>query len=147
MPSSLRKWVEDVPWMQQGVLFSAIRSADLRFGEEDSSKIVIRGYRNVILKPAQNIGSFLGKIPSKDKLEEAMKEFADSHGLYPSHFVTHLMHASEIIGYQHSNENIRKIWGNFYYSICKAMHLNPETKEQMEDRLKDNPEVVGNLEE
>jgi hypothetical protein len=28
MKTSLRNWIEEIPWMQQGVLFSAIRSAD-----------------------------------------------------------------------------------------------------------------------
>ena len=146
MTSSVRKWVWDVPWMQQGVLFSAIRSAD-GISQEDNSKIIIRGYRNVILKPAHNIGSFLGKIPPQDKLEEAMKKFVDAFGHYPNHFVLHLVHAAEIIGYQHPNELIRKTWENFYFEMCKAMHVNPETKEQMMNRLKDNPEVVKKSEE
>jgi len=142
MSSSLRRWVEEIPWMQQGVLFSATRSSDLRFGEEDSSKIVVRGYRNVILKRACNVGSFLGKIPTKEQLLEAMKDFSSQYGLYPSHFVTHLMHAAEIIGYQHPDQEIRQIWGDFYFSICNEMHVNPETREQMTNRLKDNEEVI-----
>jgi len=146
MTSSLRKWVEDVSWMQQGVLFSSIRSAD-GVEHEDNSKIIIRGYRNVILKPAHNVGSFLGKIPNQKQLEEAMRKFEKGFGQYNSHFVLHLVHASEIIGYQHPNADISKTWGDFYFNMCKEMHLNPETREQIEMRLKDNPEVVGRAEE
>jgi hypothetical protein len=139
--SSLREWVEEVPWMQQGVLFSAIRSAD-GVPHEDNSKIIVRGYRNVILKPAQTKGSFLGKIPTRSALEEAMNKFTDGFGQYNSHFVLHLVHASEIIGYQHPEEIERVTWGNFYLNMCKAMHLNPETKEQMINRLKDDINLI-----
>ena len=57
----------------------------------------------------------------------------------------HLCHAAEIVGYQHPDEQIKTTWGKFYYSMCKAMHLNPETREQMMERLKDNPEVVEEI--
>lgn len=146
MTSSVRKWVLDVPWMQQGVLFSAIRSAD-GISQEDNSKIIVRGYRNVILKPAHDVGSFLGKIPTQEKLEESMKKFMAGFGYYHTHFVMHLIHAAEIIGYQHPDELIRKTWVNFYFEVCKEMHVNPETKEQMMNRLKDNLEVVKKTEE
>lgn len=146
MSSSVRNWVWNIPWMQQGVLFSAIRSVD-GVSHEDNSKVIVRGYRNVILKPAHNVGSFLGKIPTQEQLEDAMKKFSEGFGQYASHFVLHLVHAAEIISYQHPDEKIKKTWGNFYFEMCKAMHLNPETKEQMMNRLKDNPEVVNQSEE
>ena len=141
MSVSIRNWIFDIPWMQQGVLFSAIRSAD-GVSHEDNSKIIVRGYRNVILKPAHNVGSFLGKIPNQKQLGEAMDKFVKGFGQYNSHFVLHLVHAAEIIGYHHPDPIIRTTWANFYLNMCKAMHINPETKEQMMDRLKDNPEVV-----
>jgi hypothetical protein len=143
--TSLRDWVEEIPWMQQGVLFSAIRSAD-GIPHEDNSKIIVRGYRNVVLKPAHNIGSFLGKIPTQEKLQEAMENFVHGFGQYNTHFVLHLVHGAEIIGYQHPDDKISETWGDFYSEMCRAMHVNPETKEQMNKRLKDNPEVTGRYE-
>jgi hypothetical protein len=76
-----------------------------------------------------------------------MRKFEKGFGQYNSHFVLHLIHAAEIIGYKHPDENIKKIWQEFYLNMCKAMHLNPETKKQMDNRLKDNPEVVNKSEQ
>lgn len=142
MSSSVRKWVTEIPWMQQGVLFSALRGCD-GLPHNDVSKIIIRGYRNTILKPAHFSGSFLGMIPSEEELEAAMKEFSNNFDKYPMHFVTHLAHASEIVGYQHPDKETQKIWENFYTNIVRRMHLYPESKNQMMERLKDDPETVS----
>ena len=47
------------------------------------------------------------------------------------------MHAVEIIGYTHPKEEVRKIAGNYYFGLVTALHLNPETKEQLNKRLED----------
>lgn len=141
MSSSVRKWVTEVPWMQQGVLFSSLRGCD-GLPHNDVSKIIIRGYRNTILKSARNSGSFLGMIPAKDKLEQAMEEFSSNFDKYPMHFLTHLAHASEIVGYKHPDKEVREVWNKFYLDVVRRMHLYPESEVQMDDRLKDDPDTV-----
>jgi hypothetical protein len=143
MSSSVRKWVTEIPWMQQGVLFSALRGCD-GLPHNDVSKIIIRGYRNTILKPAHFSGSFLGMIPLGEDLVKAMNAFSGNFDKYPMHFLTHLAHASEIIGYKHPNKEVRDVWEKFYVDIVRRMHLYPESKIQMEERLKDDSDTVAN---
>lgn len=141
MSSSVRKWVTEIPWMQQGVLFSSLRGCD-GLAHNDVSKIIIRGYRNTILKPAHYSGSFLGMIPTTKELLTAMEEFSNNFDKYPMHFLTHLAHAAEVVGFQHPDSEVRNRWNNFYVNIVRNMHLFPETKEQMTERLQDDPETI-----
>lgn len=141
MSCSLRQWVVDLPWMQQGVLFSSIRSAD-GVAQEERSKLIIRELRDTLIKSARSTGSFLGKRPDHLSLIAAMNGFVDGFGHYNSHFVLHLVHAAEIIGYKCPIREWRELWGEFYLKMCKAMHINPETEEQMDKRLSDDPLTV-----
>jgi len=141
MATSVRKWVEDLPWMMQGVLFSNLRGCD-GSTREDDSKILIRGYRALILMPARSKGNFLGRIPTKIKLMQTMERFVKSFDEYPTHFVLHLLHAAEIVGYKHPNFKIAALWFNFYCNLVSHMHMHIETKEQLEGRLSDDPETV-----
>jgi len=147
MPSSVRKWVEELPWMMQGVLFSNIRGCD-GSSREDNSKTIIRGYRNLILMPARSKGNFLGRIPTYGQLEEAMKQFTQSFDEYPIHFVLHLIHAAEVVGYKHPVFEVSSLWFRFYFKLVKAMHLFIEQEEQLDLRLSDDLEMVDkNLKE
>lgn len=66
--------------------------------------------------------------------------FMKSRDELPFHYFTHFMHAVEIIGYKHPNLEIRKWWYNFYIRMVSALHMFPETEEQMDARLGDNKE-------
>jgi hypothetical protein len=128
--------------MQQGVLFSAIRSAD-GVSQEERSKLIVRELRDTLIKSARSTGSFLGRRPTPADLRRALNEFVDGFGHYNIHFVMHLMHAAEIIGYKHPNREVRWLWSTFYSSMCEALHVNPETRKQMENRLHDDPDTVA----
>ncbi len=59
----------------------------------------------------------------------------------PHHFQLHLMHAAEIVGYEHPDPNISAWWRGFYMLIVNDAHLFPESQEQMRDRLSDGEEA------
>lgn len=141
MTTSVRKWVNELPWMMQGTLFSAMRGPD-GIIHDDTIKIV-RSLRYLILKPASDKTPFLRDIPNKDELLKSMTNFYHTMRGYPFHFITHLLHAVEIIGYKHLDEEIREIWYNFYLLICKNLHLNPETEEQLDNRLEDDLDITN----
>lgn len=143
MSCSLKKWFCDLPWMQQGVLLSAIRNCD-NIMSEGPHKILVRGIRAACIKSAQTKGSFNARRPTINNLVETGKGFVDNHNNHmPVHFVTHIMHAAEVIGYSHPDNQIATGWLTIYHLIVKTFHLNPETKEEFIQRLKDNPEQVG----
>lgn len=69
-------------------------------------------------------------------------------GHYPLHWYTHLMHGAEIIGYRHPDPEVREDWLWVYVAMVKALHLTPETREQMaarmaEDRIENDSVVSG----
>lgn len=58
----------------------------------------------------------------------------------PHHFQLHLMHAAQIVGCHHPDDNIRLWWKTFYLKIVNDAHLHPESDEEMNRRLGDNPD-------
>ncbi len=141
MSLCIQDWLNDLNWMERGVLYATIRGCD-GLPKGDVSKIVVRAFRTTILKAAQKTGSFLGQNQIPIETYEAMKTLTDDLDHYPTHFLLHLMQASEVVGYEHPDEHVRHVWINFYLNLCSAMHLNPEEKYQMRRRLKDDPACV-----
>jgi hypothetical protein len=71
--------------------------------KDDATKLLARCLRAVILnsfdpKPS----SFIEKVDDKE-LEARMVAVLKNHDHYPVHYLMHLMHGAEIIGYKHPN--------------------------------------------
>jgi hypothetical protein len=120
----------------QSVLMSALRGCDTA-RKDDVSKHVTRAIRPIVCNDADPTNTFMGTtIPS----EKAVEQFLWDLDSYPMHFVAHTMHAAEIIGYKHPEKSIRIWWLGFYRNVVRALHVNPETKEQLDVRLGFTPE-------
>ena len=68
---------------------------------------------------------------------EEMHKFMHDLDKYPFHFIGHLFQAIAIIGWYHPDNDIRAYYNQIYLDYVKALHLNPETKEQNDLRLCD----------
>ncbi len=144
MSTSLKNWFNELPWMMQGVLMSAIRNCDGKHNDNTPQKTLTRGVRAACIKAAVTTGSFNARRPDFAKIAEAAELFTDSYmDEMPLHYVTHLMAAAEIIGCCHPSAKVRIAWGGVYLKIVRAMHLNPETERDLRDRLADDPEQVA----
>jgi len=168
MKSVLQDWVQELPLMQQSVLISGIRGPD-GIEKFHKLKPLIRFFRRSILISSfegypilhpygEGGGSFTGPSITANMTDEngrlqteegfdwvsAMKpvvsDFMDSRDGMPFHYYTHMMHAFEIAGYKHSDPTHRKFWYDVYIRMVHALHLWPETEEQMDRRLGDNKE-------
>jgi hypothetical protein len=131
MKSVLRDWVMELPLRHQGVLIAAIRGCD-GVPKENSAKPIIRALRYVVLNPAdeREVGvpsAFMIPGFSDDELRGFLKDW--DH--YPVHFVQHLMHACEVVGYCFHGERFLIA----YFRMVDKLHLNPETFDDMNDRL------------
>ena len=147
MSCSLKNWFNDLPWMQQGVLMGALRNCD-GYRSEGPHKILVRGIRGACIKSAQSKGSFNARRPDLNLLLNASIQFVDKHFDHmPIHFVTHLMHAAEVIGYSHPDNRIADVWFDIYELIVSAMHLNTESLKEFQIRLADDPEQVAREDE
>lgn len=72
------------------------------------------------------------------QLELVTSHFIDARDEFPLHYYVHTMHAFEILGYKHPDETIREFWNGVYLRMVHALHLWPETVEQMDRRLGDD---------
>lgn len=65
------------------------------------------------------------------------RKFFDDPDGYPHHFIMHLFHCAEVIGYKHPDDFIRHCWHGFYLKAAKSLHMHPETEAEMDARLND----------
>lgn len=159
-------WVLEIPMMQQSVLFAAVRAPDgLR--KDHPVKVLLRYYRRCILLSAFDKrvladpfelggGSFTGPFEWRHALEifgrradeegyslsywfDKMREHYLRHvDELPHHFQLHFMHAAQIVGVHHPDEETRAWWRIFYLMIVNDAHLLPESEQAMNLRLSDN---------
>lgn len=139
--SILQDWVTQLGLRHQGVLLTAIRGCDSS-PKEDLVKPVVRAVRYQILIPfdceevlrnSKGFMYYVGAYFSEDvlKLSKNMDQ-------YPLHFIMHLIHAIEVIGYCHPEYGISSRFYNAYKCLVKALHFNAETKEEMDTRLNED---------
>jgi hypothetical protein len=133
----LRQWTTVLPLRHQGVLTTAIRGCD-GAPKEDPSKSLSRMIRRAILNPADeretlNGGGFFGF--KADKLVDDVIAFLHSLDQYPLHYVMHMCHASEVIGYKHPSEEFREFFAVVYRMMVYTFHLEPESESRMDHRL------------
>jgi hypothetical protein len=140
MASIIQPWVEGIGLRHQGVLVSAMRGCDIA-PRYDPSKLVQRLLRGAVLEPhCGRTGKPMTYImiePDHAKWWEIALPFLRSWDHYPNHYVMHFIHATEIIGYLGPNEApvFSDRWSDFYLRACHALHLNPESRAQLNERL------------
>lgn len=142
MKSILQDWVMELGLRHQGALVSIIRGCD-GVPKNDPSKGLIRALRYELLVPhcgdAAKAASFIEKV-TRTELLGRMQAVAKNFDHYPVHFLLHLLHAAEIIGYKHA---CGRPWLLFYAHLCGKMHVNVETEDQMDARLNATEEEFG----
>lgn len=66
-------------------------------------------------------------------------------GHLPLHWYSHVMHALEIIGYEHPSGEVRVIASRMYFQMVHALHLNPESTAQQRERLTEDRIANGTV--
>ena len=130
----IKEWMWALSFKQQASVLSALRGCDMA-DKEDPAKPFCRKLRGACLHSggADNNCEFMR---ANLGLEDILK-FTKQIDRYPVHFILHLVHAAEIIGYNHTDEAEAKFWKTFYYKMVEAFHMLPETKELNDFRLRD----------
>jgi len=149
--SVLHTWVCELTFQMQALLLTAMRGPDEN-NKFNSAKGIVRYLRGVVIKPAGDWngennndfmwGDYMGTPshplgPKPAGFEAYANGFFDDHDEYPHHFIMHLVHCAEVVGYKHPDSSIARYWLNFYNEACGAFHMNPETEEEMDMRLND----------
>ena len=144
MKSVLQDWVMELPLREQGTLLTCVRGCDLtpKLPLDSMERQLVGALRYAFMNPHDPRevdfapGSFFKSTPPK--------EFRPSQlGHYPLHWVTHVMHAAEVIAYRHPDEWIRGRWFVIYVDIVRSLHLNVESKEEMIARLSEDRVASG----
>lgn len=137
--SVLHDWVSTLTFQQQALLMTGMRGPD-GMPKECAAKPLVRYLRGVVLKPA---GMWGGKNDNDfmwgdyEKFDAYAKALWKSHDDCPHHFLMHLIHCAQVLGYKHPSPMACEYWNLFYRSMCAAMHMHPETEEEMDKRLND----------
>lgn len=131
--SVVKEWLSELSMMQQTVVLEMLRGCD-GTSKNDPTKLIIRFLRKCVLHRAGN-GSFMD-VDMRILLCN-VKEFFEDCDKYPLHFVMHLIHAAEVIGYKHPDKEVAEFWKNFYLDLCHTIHINPESEKEMDKRLRD----------
>jgi hypothetical protein len=167
MNQLLHDWVTERPLMQQAVMIGGMRGAD-GTSKYNSTKFLLRFYRRCILRMAlhggiemndpimRGGGSYMGPsvLLSDDEyycynpravsweplMAPILTEFFQTLDALPHHFVQHLRHGIEIVGYKHPMPHVREWWCRLYLRLCKDEHLLPEPESELDLRLSDNYE-------
>jgi len=63
--------------------------------------------------------------------------FLDDHDEYPHHWLMHFVHAAEIVGQHHPDDNTRSFWWRLYLALCEAFHMHNENIDELAARLAD----------
>lgn len=132
----LQEWVyqdSHLSLKQQTVLLLALRGCDNQ-SKYDLSKKLTKMIRSIILK---NAAADDTTFMLNSMTHEEIRDLAEDFDKYPIHFMMHTIHCCEIIGYKHSNKDIRDWFLETYLIFVDALHLKPESKEQCDFRLRD----------
>ncbi len=166
--SVFQDWVHGLSFMQQSVLMAAVRGPDNIRKDHVAKMLLRWYRRCILLSAFDNCavmnpvypggGSFTGPsvhastCGETDELNayvvrdemwavqmyDVVKDYLSCVDELPHHFQLHLMHASEILGYMHPDDNIRMFWNTVYLMIVNDAHLLPEPFDKMMKRLGDS---------
>lgn len=145
MTSVLQPWVMDLPLRHQGTLLAAVRNCDNvpKQPYDSTSRQLVAYLRYTFLVPADPReigyeGAFLQEShPTQWK--------ASDIGHLSEHFYSHLMHAYEVVGYEHPEKEIRDYCRYVYRKLVENLHLSPESREAMNARLTEDRIMSGNV--
>ena len=126
----LQDWMCELPWIQQGSILAALRGPD---ANALHVKNLSRWVRRITQQNADPSNDYTGNM----NLPEVQNVFGELEYITTCHYTFHLIGALEIIGYKHPSDETRKIARDYYFGIVDALHLNPETEEQLDIRLED----------
>ncbi|GJM05331.1 MAG: hypothetical protein DHS20C09_13220 [marine bacterium B5-7] len=130
----LNPWMESMTWKEQTVLLTALRGPDI--GGTAEVKLMVRWIRSIVLRNAAPSKTFMRETNFKS-VQDIAEEKPLAFDMLPIHYITHLMHAFQVIGVRHPEPSISTRAKHVYEDFCIYLHTNPETDSEMTLRLQD----------
>jgi hypothetical protein len=148
MQSVLQDWVIELPLREQGTLLTAVRGCDLtpKYPLDSLERKLTSAIRGAFMAAADpreidsEPGCFMLSEPPHPR------EFKPSKlGHYPLHWVSHVMHASEVLAYRHPDTSLRSRWTFIYSMFCLSLHVRPETEDDFSARMNEDRIASGTV--
>jgi hypothetical protein len=131
----------------QGVILTAVRGCD-QVPKKHLSKAITRAFRCDVLNAhcgdPKKSASFIEHFEYPDFVD-MKEEFLRDLDEYPVHYLLHLAHASEVVGYYHPVQERQDLWRMLYFGIVSKFHMHPETKAELDKRLNADEAVFKEL--
>ena len=133
------------------MLLTAVRGCDTA-PKDDPSKMFCRMLRGTFLVchcgDPMKAQSFIESplVPINNPLDECKSRFTafrKNLDHYPHHYVMHIVHAVEIIGYYHPDGQIMECFHEFYCQLVKGLHVTLERKDALDRRLNADEDSFG----
>lgn len=136
----------ELPLREQGTLLTVVRGCDLtpKYPLDSNARKLVACLRYTFLNPADERevdaerGTFMSREPPPIF---KVSEF----GHLPWHWLSHIMHACEVVGYRHPNRIVRERYIAIYERMAHSFHLNPETREQFIARMSEDRIASGEI--
>lgn len=144
MKSVLQDWVMELPLREQGTMLTCVRGCDLEPKSWISTGVAYSAGRRLtaFIRWAFMVPADIREVDNQEgafMMSTPPDPFKPSEfGHLPEHWYAHAMHALEIIAYRHPNATIAHQALKMYEKMVKNLHLQPETKEQMIERLSED---------
>lgn len=129
----------ELPLREQGTLIVALRGCDSapKFPLDSPERRLTAAIRYAVCNPADQRevdaapGSFMTAHIPVD-VRPGMIEH------YPQHWVGHVIHACEVLGYRHPDTWQAAQWFLLYAEFCHSLHLPVESPGRMKTRLSED---------
>lgn len=148
--SILQPWVMRLPLRYQGVLITSVRGCD-GLPKHSGIKPLVREMRGLCLEPAdeRELAFRKGFMSKFDQMASghAFIELLNDMDSMNLHYVLHLVHAIEVLGYCHPYDTARDLYQLRYKSLCHKMHVKPENHTEMDERLREDRVQKGTVEQ
>jgi hypothetical protein len=143
--SVLQDWVMNLGLRYQGALLTVIRGCDT-VPKQHPCKDLARAIRALILEthckdPQQSV-SFIEMVAPLE-LDRRYNGVIRDFDALPLHYVMHLVHATEILGYHHPDVVYREVCNKAYRRFCAKFHMGQESERQLWERLEADEETFG----
>lgn len=143
--SVLQPWVMGLPKRHQGVLCAATRGCDTAPKPGGIERHLTAYLRWTFMVPADERelevpGAFMRTDPPD---HDSWKPSELGH--FPLHYVTHLMHAFQVVGACHPRSEIGVPCWEIYLRFVEGLHLQYETEKDMHNRLTIDRFIAGTV--
>lgn len=136
----------ELPLREQGTLLTVVRGCDVmpKYPLDSMARRLVAALRYTFLNPADERevdaepGTFMSRqLPFKFKWSE--------FGHLPWHWLSHVIHAIEVIAYRHPDYDTRQLFLALYLNAVRSFHMNPETREQFIARMSEDRIASGEI--